>query len=111
MLKAGTHVVSGKNQFYYGWVIAVAAMFIYAIGSGQAVSFGIFIKPIAKELNWTRASLNGVFGLYILSMSISAFIFGILVDRVSLSAGFFVTETLALAGVGLLWIWAERNLR
>jgi DHA1 family multidrug resistance protein-like MFS transporter len=39
------------------------------------------------------------------------FLVGVLVDRVSLSAGFFVTETLALAGVGLLWIWAERNLR
>jgi len=34
---------------------------------------------------------------------------GLLVDRLSLSAGFFVTETVALVGAGLLWIWAERR--
>jgi branched-subunit amino acid transport protein AzlD len=35
---------------------------------------------------------------------------GVLVDRASLSAGFFVTEIVALACVALLWIWAENRL-
>ncbi|HEM60988.1 MAG TPA: MFS transporter [Chloroflexi bacterium] len=35
---------------------------------------------------------------------------GVLVDRVSLSAGFFITEALALGSVGLLWLWAEKRL-
>ena len=40
----------------------------------------------------------------------SVLLVGVLVDRVSLSAGFFVTEAVALVGVGLLWIWAEKRL-
>lgn len=36
------------------------------------------------------------------------FLVGLLVDRVSLSAAFFGTETAVLVGVGLLWISAER---
>ena len=35
---------------------------------------------------------------------------GVLVDRVSLAAGFFVTEVVAVVCVGLLWIWAEKRL-
>jgi predicted MFS family arabinose efflux permease len=39
------------------------------------------------------------------------FLVGLIVDRVSLSAAFFVTEAFVLACVGLLWIWAKRSWR
>jgi len=35
---------------------------------------------------------------------------GVVVDRLSLSAGFLVTEILALVCLGLLWVWAEKEL-
>jgi predicted MFS family arabinose efflux permease len=38
-------------------------------------------------------------------------IVGLVVDRVSLSAAFFATETFVLACVVLLWIWARRSWR
>jgi DHA1 family multidrug resistance protein-like MFS transporter len=50
------------------------------------------------NLSWAVASPTGLF------------VVGLLVDRVSLQAGFLLTETLALFGIGLLWIWAERRL-
>jgi DHA1 family multidrug resistance protein-like MFS transporter len=49
------------------------------------------------NLSWAVVGPSGVF------------LVGVLVDRLSLSAGFFVTETLVLVGVGLLWIWAGRR--
>lgn len=51
------------------------------------------------NLSWAVVSPTGLF------------LVGILVDRASLTAAFLVTETLALVGAGLLWIWAERRLR
>jgi len=51
------------------------------------------------NLSWGVISPTGVF------------VVGLIVDRVSLSAAFLVTETFVLACVGLLWIWARRNWR
>ncbi len=51
------------------------------------------------NLSWAVVSPGGVF------------LVGLLVDRLSLSAGFFVTETVVLVGVGLLWVWAEKRPR
>ena len=70
------------RKLFYGWIIVIAATCIYAISAGQIVSFGIFVKPMAKELGWSRASLTGAFGLYILAMSLFSFVAGILVDRI-----------------------------
>ena len=70
------------QRIFYGWIIVIAATCIYAISAGQVVSFGIFVKPMAKELGWSRASLTGAFGLYIFAMSLFSFVSGILVDRV-----------------------------
>jgi predicted MFS family arabinose efflux permease len=49
------------------------------------------------NLSWAVVSPSGLF------------LVGILVDRLSLSAAFIVTETVVLLGVGLLWIWAARE--
>ncbi len=50
------------------------------------------------NLSWAVVTPSGVF------------LVGVLVDRISLAAGFLVTETMALVCVGLLWVWAEKRL-
>ncbi len=70
-----------KQKIFYGWILVAAATFIYAVSAGQVVSFGIFVKPMAKAFGWSRASLTGAFGLYILAMSVFSFVCGVLVDR------------------------------
>ena len=95
--------VGEEQRVFYGWIIVIAATCIYAISAGQVVSFGIFVKPMAKELGWSRASLTGAFGLYILAMSLFSFVAGILVDRLgprllnivgglALGLGFFLSS-------------------
>jgi len=51
------------------------------------------------NLSWGVISPTGVF------------LVGLVVDRVSLSAAFLLTDTFVLACVGLLWIWARRSWR
>ena len=92
-----------EKRIFYGWIIVIAATCIYAVSAGQVVSFGIFVKPMAKDLGWSRASLTGAFGLYILAMSLFSFVSGILVDRIgprllnivgglALGLGFFLSS-------------------
>jgi len=103
--KSSTNAVAAADEqrIFYGWIVVIAATCIYAISAGQIVSFGIFVKPMAKELGWSRASLTGAFGLYILAMSLFSFVSGILVDRVgprllnivaglALGLGFFLSS-------------------
>ncbi len=74
--------ISGQNKFFYGWLIVIAATAIYAVAAGQAVSFGIFVKPMAGDFGWSRASLTGAFTLFLVAMTVFSFICGILVDRI-----------------------------
>ena len=80
-IRAEAVPAADKQKLFYGWIIVIAATFIYAVSAGQVVSFGIFVKPMAKEFGWSRASLTGAFGLYILAMSVFSFVCGVLVDR------------------------------
>jgi MFS family permease len=73
---------SGKEKFFYGWIIVLAATLIYSIAAGQIVSFGVFVNPMTDELGWSRASITGAFGLYMIVMSIIAGVIGVLVDRI-----------------------------
>ncbi len=82
-----THTQSSEadkadQKFFYGWFVLIAAMCIYSVAVGQSVTYGIFIKPMCKDLGWSRASLNGAFGLYTLVLAFFSTICGILVDRI-----------------------------
>jgi OFA family oxalate/formate antiporter-like MFS transporter len=77
-----TDVAQNNSKIFYGWVIVAAAMCIYAVGAGQGLSFGIFVKPMAGELGWSRGAITGAFGLYAVSMAAFSFICGVLVDRI-----------------------------
>ncbi len=90
-----------KNKIFYGWIVVIAASCIYAIGTGQSISFGIFIKPMAREFGWSRAAINAAFGLNMLVLAVFSLVSGILVDRfgprrlnvfagIAMAAGFYL---------------------
>ena len=51
-------------RLFYGWVIVAAACAIYATVAGPVTSFGVFVKPMAQEFEWTRWSTVMAFALY-----------------------------------------------
>ncbi len=73
---------SVNQKFFYGWIIVLAATIIYGVAAGQVVCFGVFVKPLSADLGWTRASITGAFGIYMIIMSIVAGLIGILLDRI-----------------------------
>ncbi len=109
-IKNNQVTVDPANQtFFYGWIVLIAAMFIYAVAVGQSVTYGIFIKPMCKDLGWDRASLNSAFGLYTIVLAVFSAIFGILADRIgprilSIAGGIIMAAGLFLCSrVNELW--------
>jgi len=71
-----------KQKFFYGWIIVIAVTLIYSIAEIPVFAFGIFVKPIAGEMDWTREAITRAFGLYMLLLGAFSILGGILVDRI-----------------------------
>lgn len=69
-------------KFFYGWMIVIAAAFIFGIAGGPIIAFGVFIKPMAKEFGWSRGVITGAFGLHVFWAGVLGIVCGLLVDRI-----------------------------
>lgn len=73
---------SDQSGFFYGWIIvAVAGLGIFASGPGQSHTFSVFVEPISRDLDVSKATLATAYGLATL---VAAFLLprmGRLVDR------------------------------
>lgn len=68
-------------RFFYGYVVAVAAMFVMAIMWGAFSSFGVFFKPMLSEFGWTRAITSGAYSFSVLISGIVGILTGRLNDK------------------------------
>lgn len=99
----------GKERFYYGWVIVALCLLLITNTYGIRFSFGVFFKSLEHEFDLTRALTSGIFSVYMLLGSLSAFIGGWMADRygpriVCLIMGAFTFLGLALSSqVTALW--------
>ncbi len=46
-------------RIFYGWFIVIAAFTVAAIGNGLQYSFGVFLKPLSQEFEWSRSLTAG----------------------------------------------------
>jgi len=61
----GSNSEHGKP--YYGWVVVGLLLLIGIITLGTArFSFGVFFEALSSDFGWDRASVSGVFSLYML---------------------------------------------
>lgn len=74
-------VKNKQPRFFYGYVVAVAAMFVMAIMWGTFSSFGVFFKPMINEFGWTRAITSGAYSFSILISGIAGIVAGRLNDK------------------------------
>ena len=52
-----------KPEFFYGYIVVVAAFSIMVAIFGLYYCFGIFFDPVLLEFGWTRAMTSGAFSL------------------------------------------------
>ncbi len=84
----------GPNRLFYGWIVVAASAAIVCIGMGALFSLGVFLKPMADTMGWSRGAISSVALLNWVSMGLGSFVWGALSDRIG-------TRAVAVAG-GLL---------
>ena len=70
-----------KPRFFYGYIVVLAAFFIFVIMNGTMYSFGVFLKPLTADFGWTRAVTSGAYSLFLLMSGFLYIVTGRLNDR------------------------------
>ena len=83
-----------QRRLFYGWVVLGASALIVCIGMGALFSLGVFLKPMADGMGWSRGAISSVALLNWIAMGLGSFVWGALSDRLG-------TRSVAVAG-GLL---------
>jgi MFS family permease len=84
----------GPRRLFYGWVVVGASALIVCVGMGALFSLGVFLKPMADSMGWSRGAISSVALLNWIAMGLGSFFWGALSDRLG-------TRSVAVAG-GLL---------
>jgi sugar phosphate permease len=88
--------VSGiKTRLFWGWYVAMGAFLILAINYGARYSFGVFVKPMAAEYNWSRSVISAGMSIMVLTYGIGGIFAGRLADRIA-------PRWIITAGAGLM---------
>ncbi|MBN2077200.1 MAG: MFS transporter [Dehalococcoidales bacterium] len=61
-----SQVETGKQKFFYGYVIVALGLFINMVLGGTLYTFSVFFEPLSTEFGWTRAATSGAFSLYMI---------------------------------------------
>ncbi len=98
-----------KPKFFYGYIVAAAAVTIMTIAWGASRTFGVFLEPMLGEFGWTRAGISGSFTLNMIVMGLLAIVAGRLTDRfgprvVVIGCGLFLgSGYLLISQVSAIW--------
>jgi len=71
-----------RPRFFYGYIVAGAALLITAITFGSYNSFGIFFESVLTDFDWTRAIISGGYSLSWIMTGLLGITLGRLTDRV-----------------------------
>jgi MFS family permease len=71
-----------KKSFFYGYAIVFVCFLLQIFLVGPRNSFGVFIKPITEEFDWSRALVSGAFSLSTIMLGLSSVFMGAFNDRV-----------------------------
>lgn len=94
-----------RPRLYYGWVIVLTLSLTELVSWGIVYyAFAVFLKPMERDLGWSRAELTGAFSLSLLVAGLAALPVGRWIDRhgtrLLMTAG-------SCAGALLVFAWSR----
>ena len=86
-----------KVKPFRGWFVLAGCVFVMFGVAGGQFSFGVFLKPMTEDFNWSRGTLSLAFGLTFMLSGLLRPLAGYLADRYS-------PKIAALAGVLIMGV-------
>ena len=71
-----------RRPIFYGWVVLGASALVVCLGMGTLFSLGVFLKPMADSMGWSRTAIGAVALLNWAAMGIGSLVWGALSDRI-----------------------------
>ncbi len=93
-------MTEGRRRIFWGWYVVLGAFLIMGINYGVRYSFGIFLKPMAQEYQWSRSAVSAGFSILNLIYGIGGIFTGLLIDRIA--PRWLITTGAILTATGLL---------
>jgi MFS family permease len=87
-------------KWSYGWVVVGVGMLMTCVAMGSIFSLAVFLQPIAAETGWSRSGISTAATLDFLCMGASAFLWGMMSDRLGTRIVVLLGST--LLGIGLI---------
>ncbi len=83
----------------YGWVIVATGFVIHFFGGGSRFAFGLMLKPMVDDLEWSRTTVSLLVTCFMLVSALAMPFAGRLADRYSLKG--ILAAGVAAGGAGL----------
>ena len=71
------------KNIYWGWFVVAGAFLVLSINYGARYCFGVFVKPMAADYEWSRSVISLGASLNMLVYSICAIYIGRLLDKMA----------------------------
>ena len=84
-----------RSNIFYGWFVVIGGGLVTMGMSGTQFSFGVFLKPMTEEFEWSRATLSLAFGTTFMLSGLMRPLAGYMADR-------YNPKAVALTGVVLM---------
>ena len=101
--------MSVSPKIFYGWYVLAAAFLVYALGHGLMFSFGVFLKPLSENYQWSRSLTAGAFMIFMICRALSSVVMGGLTDRFGarsvVATGGLLMGTGTLLGAIMTNVW------
>jgi MFS family permease len=100
---------AGRSGFNYGYIIVICAFISMVAVYLLPFSYGVYFKPMAEELGWSRTVVSGAFSLSRIVGSVVAILFGWLIDKkgarlvLTLCGLVCATGYLVISGINAIW--------
>ena len=69
------------SRIFYGYTIVAVTFFIMVLIVGAANSYGVFLKPMITEFNWSRGTVSGALSLAVIVRGFASIAMGEFTDR------------------------------
>ncbi|MBA4396196.1 MAG: hypothetical protein C0394_02220 [Syntrophus sp. (in: bacteria)] len=88
------------RNIYWGWFVVAGAFLVLSINYGARYCFGVFVKPMAAEYEWSRSVISLGASLNMLVYSVCAIYIGRLLDK--MAPRWIITWGALLAAMSLI---------
>lgn len=88
------------RDIYWGWFVVAGAFLVLSINYGARYCFGVFVKPMAADYEWSRSVISIGASLNMLVYSVCAIYIGRLLDK--MAPRWIITCGALLAAISLI---------